>query len=77
MIGEWDDAVPRLIAGGQAAQEKGHPLLVSQSLAYRAIIATATGDHRAARRAGRGSSPAPDGDQLPTTRESSRPRWRG
>ena len=48
-IGEWDDAVPGLIAGGQAAQEKGNQLLVSQSLAYRTIIATATGDHRAAR----------------------------
>ena len=47
-IGEWDDAVPGLIAAGQAAQEKDHPLLASQSLAYRAIIATAMGDHRAA-----------------------------
>jgi len=45
---EWEDAVPGLIAGGQAAQEKGNQLLVSQSLAYRAIIATATGDHQAA-----------------------------
>jgi DNA-binding CsgD family transcriptional regulator/tetratricopeptide (TPR) repeat protein len=48
VIGEWDDAVPRLIAGGQVAQEKGNLLLVSQSLAYRAVIATATGDHRSA-----------------------------
>jgi DNA-binding CsgD family transcriptional regulator len=48
VIGEWEDAVPGLIAGGQAAQEKGNQLLVSQSLAYRAIIATAAGDHRAA-----------------------------
>ena len=47
-IGEWDDAVPGLIASGQAAKEKNHPLLVSQSLAYRAIIATAVGDHRTA-----------------------------
>jgi DNA-binding CsgD family transcriptional regulator len=46
--GEWEDAVPGLIAGGQAAQEKGNQLLVAQSLAYRAIIATATGDHRSA-----------------------------
>ena len=45
-IGEWADAVPGLIAGGQAAQEKDHHLLVSQSLAYRTIIATAVGDHR-------------------------------
>ncbi len=48
VTGEWADAVPGLIAGGQAAQEKGNQLLVSQSLAYQAIIATATGDHRAA-----------------------------
>lgn len=48
VIGEWEDAVPRLIAGGEAAQEKGNPLLISQSLAYRTIIATAKGDHRAA-----------------------------
>ena len=47
-IGEWEDAVPSLIASGQAAKEKNHPLLVSQSLAYRAIIATAVGDHRTA-----------------------------
>jgi DNA-binding CsgD family transcriptional regulator len=47
-IGEWDDAVPGLIAGGLAAQDKGNPLLVDQSLAYRAVIATAVGDHRAA-----------------------------
>ncbi len=47
-LGEWDDAVPRLIAGGEAAREKHHPLLESQSIAYRAIIATATGDLRAA-----------------------------
>jgi DNA-binding CsgD family transcriptional regulator len=49
VIGEWDDAVPRLIASGQAAQEKGHPLLASQSLAYRAIIATAMGDLQSAK----------------------------
>src|SRR6185437_4208946 len=28
-IGEWDDAVPGLIAGGRTALEKGNPLLVS------------------------------------------------
>jgi DNA-binding CsgD family transcriptional regulator len=48
VLGEWEDAVPGLIAGGQAAQEKDNQLLVSQSLAYRAIVATATGDLRAA-----------------------------
>lgn len=47
-VGEWDDAVLGLIAGGQAAQEKGNQLLVTQSLAYRTIIATAVGDRRAA-----------------------------
>ncbi|MGW5241994.1 helix-turn-helix transcriptional regulator [Monashia sp. NPDC004114] len=47
-IGEWGDALPGLIAGGLAAQDKGNPLLIAQSLAYRAVIATATGDHRAA-----------------------------
>jgi tetratricopeptide (TPR) repeat protein len=48
VIGEWDDALPGLVAGGQAAQEKGHQLLVSQSLAYRTVIATARGDLQAA-----------------------------
>jgi DNA-binding CsgD family transcriptional regulator/tetratricopeptide (TPR) repeat protein len=47
-VGEWDDAVPGLIAGGQAARDKDHTLMLSQSIAHRAIIATATGDHRAA-----------------------------
>jgi hypothetical protein len=32
-VGEWEDAVPGLIAGGEAAREKGNQLLVSQSLA--------------------------------------------
>jgi DNA-binding CsgD family transcriptional regulator len=49
VIGDWADAVPGLVAGGQAAQEKGNPLLVNQSLAYRTIIATAMGDNPAAR----------------------------
>ena len=77
-IGEWQDAVPGLIAGGQAAQEKGNQILVAQSLAYRAIIATAAGRSPGRRRAGRrdrrlaGARPA----EL-TTRESSRSRWRG
>jgi DNA-binding CsgD family transcriptional regulator len=47
-VGEWTDAVPGLISAGQAAREKDHPLLLSQSIAYRTIIATATGDHRLA-----------------------------
>jgi DNA-binding CsgD family transcriptional regulator len=48
VIGQWEDALPGLIAGGQAAQQKGHQMLVSQSLAYRTIIATGTGDHQTA-----------------------------
>lgn len=48
VTGEWEDAVHGLIAGGRAAREKDNQLLVSQSLAYRAIIATAAGDHRSA-----------------------------
>jgi DNA-binding CsgD family transcriptional regulator len=46
--GEWEDALPALIAGGQAAREKDNQLLASQSLAYRTIVATATGDQRTA-----------------------------
>ena len=64
-VGEWDDAVPGLIAGGQAAQEKDHPLMLSQSLAHRAIIATATGDHRAATELLVGLADSLRGDQLP------------
>lgn len=64
-IGEWDDAVPRLIAGGQAALEKDNPLLVTQSLAYRTIIAMATGDLRAARELADGFTGSLEGEQLP------------
>jgi DNA-binding CsgD family transcriptional regulator len=63
-IGEWDDAVPGLIAGGQAAQEKGNPLLVTQSLAYRAVIATARGELRAARELADGFTGSLEGEQL-------------
>jgi DNA-binding CsgD family transcriptional regulator len=48
-VGDWDDALPRLVASGDAAREKGHALMESQSLAHRAIIATAIGDNGAAR----------------------------
>jgi DNA-binding CsgD family transcriptional regulator/tetratricopeptide (TPR) repeat protein len=48
VLGEWDDAVPALVAGGEAAQEKDNHLLVTQSLAYRTIVATGKGDLRAA-----------------------------
>ncbi len=64
VIGEWEDAVPGLIAGGQAAQEKDNQILVAQSLAYRAIIATAAGDHRAARELAAGIAGSLEGDQL-------------
>ncbi len=47
-LGEWEDAAPRLVAAGEAAREKSHPLLLSQALAHRTVIATATGDLRAA-----------------------------
>jgi DNA-binding CsgD family transcriptional regulator/tetratricopeptide (TPR) repeat protein len=49
VIGEWDDTMPLLIGSGHAAQEKNHALLASQSLAYRAIIATGTGDLQGAK----------------------------
>ena len=64
VTGEWDDAVPGLIAAGQAAQEKGNLLLVSQSLAYRAIIATGTGDLRAANELAALIPLSPDGEEL-------------
>ena len=64
VIGEWEDAVPGLIAGGQAAQEKGNQLLVSQSLAYRAIIATATGDLGTASELAARIADSLQGDQL-------------
>jgi len=64
VLGEWQDAVPGLIAGGQAAQEKDNQLLVAQSLAYRAIIATAMGDHRAASELAAGIAGLLERDQL-------------
>jgi DNA-binding CsgD family transcriptional regulator len=64
VIGEWEDAVPGLITGGQAAQEKGNQNLVSQSLAYRVIIATATGDYRAASELAAGIAGSLEGDEL-------------
>jgi DNA-binding CsgD family transcriptional regulator len=64
VIGDWADAVPGLIGGGQAAQEKGNPLLVNQSLAYRTIIATAMGDQLAARELAAPLVPVLEGEQL-------------
>ena len=64
VIGEWDDAVPGLIAGGEAAQEKNNQLLVSQSLAYRTIIATGAGDHLAAKELAAQIAPSLEDGQL-------------
>jgi tetratricopeptide (TPR) repeat protein len=64
VIGECEDAVPGLIAGGQAAQETDNQLLVSQSLAYRTIIATGTRDHRAASELAAAIPLSLEGDQL-------------
>lgn len=64
VLGEWEDAAPGLAAGGQAAAEKDNPLLVTQSLAYRAIMATATGHHRLARELVSGIVGSLDGDRL-------------
>ncbi|WP_167305810.1 helix-turn-helix transcriptional regulator [Nocardioides euryhalodurans] len=63
-VGEWDDAVPGLLAGGHAAQEKGNPLLLSQSLAYRAVVATAKGEHRAARELADGLTEVLESEEL-------------
>lgn len=63
-VGAWEDAVPRLVAGGQAAQEKHHPLLLSQSHGYRTIIATATGDLRTANELASEIAGALEGDEL-------------
>lgn len=63
-IGEWADAVPGLISAGQAAREKDHPLLLSQSIAYRMIIATATGDRRLAGELGAENSGSLAADRL-------------
>ena len=76
-IGEWDDAVPSLIASGQAAQEKDHPLMLSQSLAHRAIIATATGDHRGREGVAGGDRRLAGGRPAPLQRGSPRVRSRG
>jgi DNA-binding CsgD family transcriptional regulator len=64
VLGEWDDAVPGLIAGGQAAQEKDNQLLVSQCLAYRTIVATGRGDLRAAADLAAGFADSLQADEL-------------
>jgi DNA-binding CsgD family transcriptional regulator/tetratricopeptide (TPR) repeat protein len=64
-LGDWDDAVPGLVAGEQAALEKGNPLLAWQSLAYRTVIATGMGELRVARElADRFAGPL-QGEELP------------
>ena len=63
-VGEWEDALPNLVAGGQAAQEKANPLLVSQSLAYRTVIATGMGNHKAASELIDGFIGSLEGDEL-------------
>jgi DNA-binding CsgD family transcriptional regulator/tetratricopeptide (TPR) repeat protein len=64
VLGDWEDAVPGLIAGGEAAQEKGNPLLVSQSIAYRVVVATGRGDLRAATDLAAGITPDLQRDEL-------------
>jgi DNA-binding CsgD family transcriptional regulator/tetratricopeptide (TPR) repeat protein len=64
VLGEWDDAVPALVAGGLAAQEKDHKLLVSQSLAYRTIVATGRGDLGTAADLAAEIAPSLQGDDL-------------
>ena len=64
VTGDWADAVPSLVAGAQAALEKGHAMLLTQSLAYQVLIATGTGDLRAAREAAEGIVDALEGDRL-------------
>jgi DNA-binding CsgD family transcriptional regulator len=43
-LGQWDDADPAFVAGGQVAQEQDRQLLVAQAMAYRTLIATGRGD---------------------------------
>jgi DNA-binding CsgD family transcriptional regulator len=64
-VGDWDDAEPRLLAAADAAREKRHPLLLSQSLAHRTVIATATGDLDAAGRLAAGLAEPMGGQDLP------------
>jgi DNA-binding CsgD family transcriptional regulator len=64
-LGDWDDAVPGLVAGEQAALERANPLLEWQSLAYRTVIATGMGELLVARElADRFAGPL-QGEELP------------
>jgi DNA-binding CsgD family transcriptional regulator len=51
LLGEWDDALTEIDAGLAAAAAKGNQVPVAQSLGYRAVVAVARGDRRAARAA--------------------------
>jgi DNA-binding CsgD family transcriptional regulator len=51
LLGDWEDAVPELEAGLEAAADQGARILVAQSRGYLAIIAAARGDRRTAERA--------------------------
>jgi len=64
VLGEWEDAVPGLIAGGQAAAAKGNQLLVSQSLAYQTIISTGRGNLGEANDLAAGMADSLDGEEL-------------
>jgi DNA-binding CsgD family transcriptional regulator len=64
VLGAWEDAVPGLIAGGQAAQAKDNQLLVSQSLAYRTIISTGRGNLGEASGLAAGIVDSLDGEEL-------------
>jgi DNA-binding CsgD family transcriptional regulator len=64
-LGDWEDAVPGLVAGEQVALERANPLLEWQSLAYRTVIATGRGELRVARElADRFAGPL-QGEELP------------
>jgi DNA-binding CsgD family transcriptional regulator len=45
---EWDDAAAGFISGAQVSADKGNQFLVTQALAYRAVMAIARGDLRGA-----------------------------
>jgi DNA-binding CsgD family transcriptional regulator/tetratricopeptide (TPR) repeat protein len=64
-LGDWDDAVPGLMAGEQAAREKANPLLEWQSLAYRTVIATGRGELGVARELADRFAGTLQGEELP------------
>ena len=64
-VGDWEDAGPRLLAAEAAAREKSHPLLLSQAVAQRVVIATATGDLETASTLAAGLTGSLAGEELP------------